>query len=399
MTTHTDLPPSPAVSRRRFLRRAGVGLGSVAVLGTGAVAYRADDQGVFATGEGPAYQPWDDWDRGRGLLPLVGAATLAPSPHNSQPWLFGVHDDRIDLFADPGRGTGAVDPFGREMHIGLGAALENLVLQAGAAGRAAHVELLPPGAGADHVVRVSLGRATGPASPLARQIPRRHTDRSAYAVDRVIGPRAYADLTALADDPDLGVLWVSDRRGRAELGELLVAATEAIVADADQSESDHAWFRQSWDEVQNRRDGITVDTAGLSDLTRALAKLLPAQSRSATGDAWVRSTRNQHTRTAAGYGIIVARDAGDVRQQLAGGRLLERIHLWTTGHGLALHPMNQLTERADREVQLGTSPRFGDAVADLVPSEWEALTLFRLGHPTGRPRRSPRRPILDVLLP
>ena len=53
---------------------------------------------------------------------------LAASPHNTQPWIFEVGDDTIDVFLDDSRTTGAVDPLGREQHIGLGCALENLVL-------------------------------------------------------------------------------------------------------------------------------------------------------------------------------------------------------------------------------------------------------------------------------
>ena len=116
------------------MRRAGLGLGAVAVLGSGVLGYRAYDQGVLASGEGPAYAPWSNWRDGGGLLPLIGAATLAPSPHNAQAWLFGVHARHIDVFADHARSTGAIDPFLRELHVGVGAAIENLVLQAGSAG-------------------------------------------------------------------------------------------------------------------------------------------------------------------------------------------------------------------------------------------------------------------------
>jgi hypothetical protein len=31
----------------------------------------------------------------------------------------------------------------------------------------------------------------------------------------------------------------------------------------------------------------------------------------------------------------------------------QRMHLWATSYGLAMQPMNQVTERADREVNLG----------------------------------------------
>jgi hypothetical protein len=177
------------------------------------------------------------------------------------------------------------------------------------------------------------------------------------------------------------------------VSDLLVAATEGIIRDPAQSASDFAWFRQNWDEIQRRRDGITVDAAGLPDLTAALAKLLPAQSESATGEAWLEATRERHTRTAAAYGVVAVRDASDDAQRLQGGRLLERIHLWATGNGLALHHMNQLTERADREAQLGIAPRFGDALADLMPRGWQALATFRTGYPTETPNQSPRRPV------
>jgi nitroreductase len=387
------------MSRRMFLQRAGVGLGTIAVVGTGALAYRAYDQGVLVSGDGPAYAPWGSWHDGQGLLPLVGAATLAPSPHNAQAWLFGVHRDHIDVFADHSRSIGAIDPFLRELHVGIGAAIENLVLQAGSERLSPDLELVPLGVSSNHAARVVLTPAARRAASLCANIPHRHTNRYPYVVDKEIPNAALDAMREVADPtaPDVAVHWITSPADRGQMGELLVAATEAIVADEEQSESDYRWFRQSWDEIQRRRDGITMDAAGLSDLTTSLAKLLPAQSRRATGEAWIRSTRERHTRTAAAYGIVVARDAGDVRQRIEGGRLLQRIHLWTTGQGLALHHMNQITERADRELELGSKPRFADVLGDLVPDGWQVLSTFRLGFPTRSARPSPRRAVSEVM--
>jgi nitroreductase len=354
---------------------------------------------VLEVGRGPAYDPWGSWDDGEGLGALLGAAILAPSPHNAQPWLFGVRRRRVDLFADGTRSTGAVDPFGRELHVGLGAALENLVLAAEANGLSPDVSLLPRGSGTDHVARVDLTPAAVRRSALYAQIPRRHTNRYPFVEGKAV-PRAALDrMSALAGPAaDTRVLWFTGASDRGRIGELLVAATEEMIADPDQSASDYAWFRQDWDELQRRRDGITLDAAGLPDVVASLGKLMPPQSREATGESWLHATRDRHTATAAAYGIVAVRDSADRRAQLEGGRLLQRVHLWATGHGLALHHMNQLTERADREAQLGLAPRFGDAVADLVPSGWEVLATFRLGHPTHEPRKSPRRPVEAVIL-
>ena len=233
---------------------------------------------------------------------------------------------------------------------------------------------------------------------LYEQIPRRHTNRYPF-LDREVPAAALAAMAGLTDRDTSAaqVVWFTRAADRNPIGELLVAATEAILDDPEQSASDHAWLRQSWDEIQRERDGITIDAAGLPNLTAALAKLLPAQSREAAGEAWLTATRDRHTRTAAAYGFVTVRDADDDSQRLQGGRLLERIHLWATGHGLALHHMNQLTERADRERQLGLDPLYGNALADLMPDGEQALAAFRLGYPTASPRRSPRRPVEAVI--
>src|SRR5262249_41572526 len=48
--------------------------------------------------------------------------------HNAQPWLFHAEMEQIELYADLRRALPAVDPSNRELVIGCGAALHNLVL-------------------------------------------------------------------------------------------------------------------------------------------------------------------------------------------------------------------------------------------------------------------------------
>src|ERR1700694_5303809 len=62
----TTMAPAHGVSRRRLLQAAG-GVCGVVVAGT---LYRAYDQGVFTTGEGPAYDAWREWDAETGGVPL-----------------------------------------------------------------------------------------------------------------------------------------------------------------------------------------------------------------------------------------------------------------------------------------------------------------------------------------
>ena len=145
---------------------------------------------------------------------------------------------------------------------------------------------------------------------------------------------------------------------------------------------------------------MTIDAAGLSPVITALGKILPPQSREQNDQAWIQQTRDNYVKTAAAFGIVVVRDASDNAQRIGGGRLYQRLHLTAINRGLAMQPLNQITERIDRERLLGLNPRFTQAAADLMPEPgWQALMSFRIGYPTLNASPSPRRPAEAVLLP
>jgi len=386
------------VNRRTVLKIAG----ATAVVAGGAVAARAWQQGVFSTGQGPAYDPWRTWraDRPEGPTRMVRAAILAANPHNSQPWRFRVHDNIVDVFADTGRNIGAIDPYRREMYMGLGCALENLVLAAEQYGYATDVTLLPDAANAAHAARVALVPSTAHESALFDAIPARHTDRGPYDINRPVSGETLTRLAGLGQDlPQVGVLWFTTEPDRRRVGELIVAATEAIVADSQQSGDSAKWFRSSWREIQQLRDGITLDAQSLPPFVNVMAKILPPLSQEQSDQAWLRTTRDRHVATAAAFGLIVVPDANDNAWRIRGGRLWQRMHLWATTQGLSMQPLNQMSERADRERMLGIEPRFGNALKELasVPG-MQALMPFRLGYPTMQAQPSPRRDVAAVLM-
>ena len=124
------------------MQRQRVVIAGSAAAAISALGYRAWDRGVFAGATGPAYTPWDEWrgsDQDGNRRPFRGAI-LAASPHNTQPWLFEVSGDAIAVYADRARHLGSFDPFRREMHLGLGCAIENFVCAARAFGLATDVQ-------------------------------------------------------------------------------------------------------------------------------------------------------------------------------------------------------------------------------------------------------------------
>ena len=77
----------------------------------------------------------------------------------------------------------------------------------------------------------------------------------------------------------------------------------------------------------------------------------------------------------------------------------ERAACWATANRLAMQPLNQMPERADREASLGLEPVFGNALSDLIGDPaWQALMPFRLGYAQREALPSPRRAVEDVLV-
>ena len=385
-------------NRRRVLQ---VAAGAIALVGAG-VAWRAWDQGVFSTGEGPAYEPWLTWEGGDAASPrhLVRAATLAANPHNSQPWRFHIQPASIDLFADRSRNIGSIDPLLREMHIGLGCALENLILAASARGFGHKLALFPNPGEIAHVARVDLEAGSEvKSSSLYAAIPHRHTNRGAYDSARLLDPSVFEEMQALGKDlPAVSVRWFTSADSRRHMGELVVQATEAIISDRQQSQDSAAWFRPTWQEIQQKRDGLTVDAQALPGWMRAAAKVLPPISREQSERIWLKSTREVQVATAPAFGTLLVRDATDNSNRVQSGRLWQRMHLWAETRGIAMQPLNQMPERADRERSLGIEPRFGSALKELAGDPgWEVLMPFRLGYPMVAALASPRRSVDEVI--
>jgi nitroreductase len=388
---------------RRRLLASGAG---VAALALGGLGFRAWDRGVWSGGDGPAYAPWKDWQGNIADGPKrpLRAAILASNPHDTQPWLFQIGDSAITLFADRARNLGAFDPFRREMHLGLGAAVENLVLAARAFGFAAKITptagtlSLSPDDKPASAAHVALTRSQAAHDALFEAIPRRHTNRGRYRVDQTIPAETLHRFAGLATDDTVRTVFVKDRNARGELGALIVEATVRIIGDPQMSADSARWFRTGRRDIVAHRDGVTVDTAGLSPFVTAASKLLPDLDAVSADRYWLSMTRETHVSTAPVLGMLLVRDRLDAPSALQAGRAWQRLHLAATAEGLAAQPLNQPVECIDRDAMLGRADSFGSALAKFGDAPgWEPTFVFRLGVAERAAKPSPRRPIEELL--
>ena len=162
------------------------------------------------------------------LAETARAAGLAPSVHNTQPWRWRVHGDRLDLYADRSRQLGVADPAGRLLMISCGAALHHARVALAAEGW--HPEVARS-ADSDPVVQLRLGEhvgATGEAMRLWQAAEIRRTDRRPLTATPV-PPAALAAVRAAVEAEQVSLHLLRED----QISELAVAAARADELSAE----------------------------------------------------------------------------------------------------------------------------------------------------------------------
>lgn len=389
------------VSRRTMIA-GGAGAAVLAALG-----YRAWDRGAVHFGKDPAYAAWDEAQGhpGEGPTRPLHAAILAASAHNTQPWLFEPHEDSITVYADLFRNLGAADPFRRELYVSIGCALYNLGV---AAGHSPEVRLPdiedkpltpnPPPRIAQVCEQLLLsGKAWAHENRQQEMaaLAKRHTNRGVYLKDRPL-PASFLKSYGFA-------YFVTDPGAVKTMGDLIVDATTRFIADPEMSRDSGRWMRTGRRDIEAHRDGVTVDSAGLSPLVTAMAKMLPDQDQSSADKYWLASTRDVQVATAPAYGVFFMPDRLTLASAIATGANWQMLHIAATMAGLSVQPMNAPIEIMDRDFLQGRRNSFAKEIAKIAAPKGtgedgdDVAFIFRIGYAEHDAEPSPRRRLQNVI--
>ncbi len=320
------------------------------------------------------------------LTAAVEAATLAPSVHNTQPWLFRIDADRIDLFADLSRQLSVTDPTGRQLHLSCGAALHHLTVSLRAADLRTDVQLFPAGPG-NHLASVAVSPAEDAdleQHALAAAILERHSQREPFA-GHGVHHENLAELR-MAAEAHGGWLAVLERRE----DQITLAV---LQGQADQTEVASSAYRAelaNWRRAQPCVDGISSSAmarahAGrhseivIRDYAIGQTDLRRSDSAGHPREVLVRDERPSL--------IILGSDADTPEQWLTAGKALSHVLLKATMLGLRASMLGQVIDLPGTRAQLRRRLRLTG----------KPQMVLRVGYgPAAQP--SPRRPLADVLL-
>jgi hypothetical protein len=198
---------------------------------------------------------------------FVKYAILAPSGHNTQPWLFEINDDEmsINLYADRTRALPVIDPEDTELIISCGAALENLIVALKYFEYYAEVEFFPSETDNDLLARIKPMIGYEPDADdkkLFNAIKNRHTNRLPFADDTIDGVKLQKLKSAISEE-NIDMLVIEGEQVREEVIKIIEQGDKIQAANKSFCRELAQWVHPN---RTNSKDGIPGYAFGMGDL-------------------------------------------------------------------------------------------------------------------------------------
>jgi hypothetical protein len=325
------------MKRRQFFAIAGATL-----VVAGVVYYLTTDKRNFARADvkddSPHILPLQEDER-----TILHLASLAPSGHNTQPWLVKYIEPYHWIIGnDKSRWLPAIDPTQRETMLSIGAFLQNLEYAAGKAGYACDFTLLALTNQDENIVEVKLTKASIAHSFDTKEIILRRTIRSNYLNDLL----KKEDLAYLLNYETDFIHYLPNTSKEHEwLNEQTIEANK-IQAYRDDAEAELAnWIRFSSLDAKSHGDGLTLASMEIEGIPAWYLRNFYGKK-----DVMKNSFRDQsidkvkkQVMQSAGWLLITSKD-NSVASLLETGKRMQRLLLKIRERNIAIHPMTQILE-------------------------------------------------------
>ena len=324
--------------RRKFI---GLTLGG-ALLGTGATAYLLSDKRNLQRADfNPADEP------SASLQPderqILDLAALAPSGHNTQPWLVtSLAPFHWIIGQDRRRWLPGVDPDQRETILSLGAFLQSLEFAASAFGYGCHWTLLATRNQDEQVMAVRLAKTESRDPAHVDEMKSRRTIRAGFSPEVL---RADDVASLVAGEPEFVHYLPATGKEARFIAEQTIEANR-LQAFRNPAQLELAeWIRFSSADARKFRDGLTTGSMEIKGFSGWAVRNFYGKASVLKNDFRERAIEQVRGEVAASAGwiLITSKDAS-VASLLETGRRMQRLFLKVKALGIGLHPMTQILE-------------------------------------------------------
>ncbi|MGZ4591931.1 MAG: Acg family FMN-binding oxidoreductase [Actinomycetes bacterium] len=315
---------------------------------------------------------------------VVDLARLAPSVHNTQPWLFQASDEVLTLRRDADRALAVLDPAARQQTISCGAALYLARLGLRLQGFDAVAEPRPRHEDDTLLARIRAVRgpqATSEEVVLAHAARERHTHREPFD-DRPVEDDTIEAMRDAAQEEGAWVRILRDTPEQIPLAVLLAHADDAEMSDEAYQRELATWTHRP----AATRDGIPPEAAGTARGRPSSVRLRDF----ALGDEEPEAGADEADEgpPPAEHPLVVVLGTADdtAADWLVAGQALSALLLRAAVDGVQASPLGQVLDQPWWRRRLGSE----------LGSVGFPQMVLRLGH--GRPGpQTPRRPVDEVL--
>lgn len=313
---------------------------------------------------------------------MLRFAVLAPSNHNTQPWMFRMRGDSVELYANRARSLHVTDAEDRQLLISCGCALLHLRAAIWRFGYVDNTILLPTPGDADLLARVSLGEEDPPTPQqlaLFDAILKRRTNRQLFR-DDPLPEELQHDLLRAAEREGAWLHFVKNREHRNALADLIAEGDRRQWANQRFRLELAAWLHSNNTEAH---DGIPNSAQNAGDLLSVAGPLVVRTFDLGEGQA----AKNRDIAAYSPSLVVLGTDADGPAAWLSAGQALARVLLRARVDGVWASFLNQPIE----------TPELRPRVAELTGREGCPQVILRLGYgPNVNP--TPRRTVDEVLL-
>jgi hypothetical protein len=363
------------MNKRKF-----IGIAGGTIIATGITAYLLSDRSNFVRAN---LEP--KIDNNKTLKPdekeILLLASLAPSGHNTQPWLVQYLAPYHWIIGnDKSKWLPAVDPTQRETILSIGAFIQNLEYAAGAFGYACDWNLLAMTNQSDRVMEVKLIKKGSNNTFDITKIKTRRTVRSDFLSDML----KQEDLKYLVDSESEFIHYLPNTSKESKFIDERTIAANRIQSYRDPAQQELAnWIRFSSQDAEKYQDGLTTASMEIDGIPGWVVRNFYNKDnvmKKNFRELSIEKVKKQVSES-AGW-ILITSKGNSVETLLETGKRMQRLFLKVREKSIAIHPMTQILEESSIDRNLNQSIGIRDNVQFILRTGYlkiypDAVTLRR----------------------